>query len=347
MNKGLWVLCRSDDAYPQRLKRKFQGMAPPILYGAGDAGLLDRGGLAVVGSRNIGAKEEEFTASVARRCAYDGMQVVSGGARGVDEVSMREAMAAGGCVVGVLADGLLRKSLRKDHREAIHDRRLAMISTVHPEAGFNVGAAMGRNKLIYAFADFGLAVKAELKKGGTWAGAEEELKRTNGCPVFIHPEFSASKAVDALVSLGARSFPELQADTPLPRILSLAVASAPVPAAAEEMLDLFPEEQPSPPTPKPPTRVAAENPGPAVPSCKEEPETFAVEPSLHASIFEAVWPLLARELQTPRSSAELAKAMELRKSQVDDWLKHACNQGLARKLAKPVRFVSKQTTNIP
>jgi predicted Rossmann fold nucleotide-binding protein DprA/Smf involved in DNA uptake len=29
---------------------------------------------------------------------------------------------------------------------------------------------MGRNKLIYAMADYGLVVSAEHKKGGTWAG---------------------------------------------------------------------------------------------------------------------------------------------------------------------------------
>jgi len=30
---------------------------------------------------------------------------------------------------------------------------------------------MGRNKLIYAMADYGLVVSADCEKGGTWAGA--------------------------------------------------------------------------------------------------------------------------------------------------------------------------------
>ena len=50
-NKGLWVISRSDDDYPQRLKQNLKGNAPPILYGAGDRMLLSNGGLAVIGSR--------------------------------------------------------------------------------------------------------------------------------------------------------------------------------------------------------------------------------------------------------------------------------------------------------
>lgn len=44
---------------------------------------------------------------------------------------------------------------------------------------------MARNKLIYAMADYGLVVNAEHKKGGTWAGATEELKRDNPRAVFV------------------------------------------------------------------------------------------------------------------------------------------------------------------
>lgn len=44
---------------------------------------------------------------------------------------------------------------------------------------------MGRNKLIYGMSDYGLVVSAEYKKGGTWAGAAEELKRENALPVFV------------------------------------------------------------------------------------------------------------------------------------------------------------------
>jgi predicted Rossmann fold nucleotide-binding protein DprA/Smf involved in DNA uptake len=348
MNKGLWVICRSDQQYPARLKNKLRGMAPPILYGAGEPALLNGGGLAMIGSRKIGAEEEKFTSMGANRCACDGVQVVSGGARGVDQISMREAMAAGGTVVAALADSLLKKSLHKDNREALHDRRLVMISTVHPEAGFNVGAAMGRNKFIYALADFGLAVRAELKKGGTWSGAEEELKRDNANPVFLHPTFSGDKVRDALVERGARIFPELQPGMNIHQILS--EASSQAVNKQDKDQDLFAAK------PKEDTKQAEKTstvektssiaePEKSLTSDKPEEKTSAPvrptdssNPPSYDTVFDAVWPLLAEKLTAPITSSDLAEALEVRKGQMDDWLKHAYTQGLTRKLSKPVRY---------
>ena len=80
---GIWVLTRADSAYPQRFKAHLKDQAPAVIYGVGDRALLEQGGLAIVGSRSVGPAESAFTAQVAGRCAKDGIQVVSGGARGV------------------------------------------------------------------------------------------------------------------------------------------------------------------------------------------------------------------------------------------------------------------------
>ena len=51
--RAIWVVSRADAGYPQRLKKRLGEDAPPVLYGCGDASILDAGGLAVVGSRNV------------------------------------------------------------------------------------------------------------------------------------------------------------------------------------------------------------------------------------------------------------------------------------------------------
>ena len=51
--RAIWVVSRADaDYYPRRIKARLREDAPPVLYGCGDIGLLDSGGLAVVGSRH-------------------------------------------------------------------------------------------------------------------------------------------------------------------------------------------------------------------------------------------------------------------------------------------------------
>ena len=200
-NKGLWVLCRSDQDYPQRLKQHLKRNAPPILYGAGERELLSKGGLAVVGSRNIDEDGEGFAREVGRCAAESGMQLVSGAARGVDETAMHGAFSAGGSVVGVMADSLLRAAVSGKYREGIRDGQLVLVSTFNPEAGFNVGNAMGRNKYIYALADYAVVVSADHGQGGTWAGAEEELKRESGKPVFVRISVGVPKGNRELIKL--------------------------------------------------------------------------------------------------------------------------------------------------
>lgn len=201
---GLWVLSRSDAAYPIRLKKKLGQSAPPLLYGAGDTSLLDTGGLAIVGSRDVSEDALEFTRNVARACARDRLGVISGGAKGVDSAAMQGAGEAGGVVIGVLAADLLRASVNRHNRTGIQSGKLVLVSPFNPEAGFNAGNAMARNRFIYALADYALVVDSAQGEGGTWAGALENL-RHGWVPLYVRtPGEKAGNA--ALISKGGHGF---------------------------------------------------------------------------------------------------------------------------------------------
>ncbi|MEE8585235.1 MAG: DNA-processing protein DprA [Acidobacteriota bacterium] len=224
---GIWVNCRSDPDYPARYKQHLKEKAPPILFGAGNRSLLQGGGVAIVGSRNVDAQGKDFTREVAAWCARGRITVVSGGARGVDQTAMQSALDAGGRVIGVLAENLLRKSVTRDARRAIADDRLLLISPYHPEARFRAGTAMGRNKLIYAMAACGLVVSAEYRKGGTWAGAEEELKRRPARPIFVKASGDVPVGNTRLLDLGAVAFPAKWRERAPARVLNENLPSKP------------------------------------------------------------------------------------------------------------------------
>ena len=78
---GIWLLTRLDEGYPSRLIERLGRAAPLMLYGAGEARLLNQRGLAVIGSRNIDARGFELTELVGRACAESNLIVYSGGAR--------------------------------------------------------------------------------------------------------------------------------------------------------------------------------------------------------------------------------------------------------------------------
>ena len=177
---GIRVLTPFDEEYPQAWLERLRGKAPPVLYAAGALELLNQPGVGVVGSRDVSSEGQEIAKEAAERIASLGRTLVSGGARGVDQLSMNAAFQAGGCVVGILADSLVRKLKKSDVRQAIYEGQTVMCTPYNPDAPFSVGNAMGRNKLIYAMADLTLVVACEPGKGGTWQGAKETLEKNFG-----------------------------------------------------------------------------------------------------------------------------------------------------------------------
>ena len=95
------------------------------------------------------------------------------------ELVCYRALDSGGYNCGVLADSLAKSVLNAEYRKYIATGKLVLISAVDPDAGFNVGNAMARNKYIYALAHAGLVVKFRFCQGGTWAGAIEVLKSSH------------------------------------------------------------------------------------------------------------------------------------------------------------------------
>jgi predicted Rossmann fold nucleotide-binding protein DprA/Smf involved in DNA uptake len=204
---GIWLITRLDEGYPPKLIVRLGRAAPLMLYGAGEVRLLNRRGLAVVGSRNIDARGFELTELVGRACAESNLVVYSGGARGVDKTAMGAALAGGGSAAGLLADSLEKAVRASDVRTALEDSRLVMATPYSPQASFSVGTAMARNKLIYALSDFALVIASDAEKGGTWAGAEEALE-AGWVPVFVVDGPDVPEGNRLLIKRGAIPFPD-------------------------------------------------------------------------------------------------------------------------------------------
>jgi len=181
---GVWVTTRVEEDYPSRLKDVLKHKSPLILFGAGDKSIFNFNGAAIVGSRSADQRELQFTARLAERCTKFGYNVISGGARGVDKSAESAAFKAGGKVVSISAGGFINNLKLKDYREAVAQGNLLLLTADNPYSRFTVPAAMNRNKYIYGMSDFAVVVSSGLNKGGTWAGAVENLK-AGWAPVFV------------------------------------------------------------------------------------------------------------------------------------------------------------------
>ncbi len=205
---GIWVVTRADARYPRLLRQRMGRHRPPVFYGCGDPELLDRGGLAVVGSRAVADDVAVFAEEVGALCASSAVPIVSGGAKGVDQAAMRGATDAGGCAVGILANNLARAVLVRANRDAIMQGRLVLVSPYDPAARFFVGHAMARNRLIYGLADSALVVNSDLGRGGTWTGAKEQLGKLKYVQVHVRSRGRSSEGLEGLVERGAKPWPD-------------------------------------------------------------------------------------------------------------------------------------------
>ena len=205
--RGIWVVSHADAAYPPLLKKRLQNDAPSVLYGCGLQEIMRTRSFAIVGSRDVPESLIEYTRRTASLVAGAGLTVVSGAARGVDRAAMNGALEAGGRVVGVLPGDLERAVMNREHRNLLLEERLVLVSPFDPSLRFTVAQAMQRNKVIYSLAEAALVVNADFNRGGTWAGAVEQLKK-DSVPLFVRSAGDPAEGLDALQQRGARPWPE-------------------------------------------------------------------------------------------------------------------------------------------
>lgn len=100
------VLTPEDVDYPERLKQIYD---PPFcLYIRGDLRKEDELAIAIVGSRKVSTYGREVAKNLVSDLVVQGLTIVSGMAFGVDVVSQKAALDAGGRVIAVLASGVDR-----------------------------------------------------------------------------------------------------------------------------------------------------------------------------------------------------------------------------------------------
>jgi predicted Rossmann fold nucleotide-binding protein DprA/Smf involved in DNA uptake len=210
---GIAILSRGDEAYPSRWRSRLREQSPPLVFVAGTVSLLERGGIAVIGSREVDEAGAAFARAVGRAAASAGSVTISGGARGVDREAMFGGLESGGESVGIVPDGLARTLRSPEVRLWVAEGQLTLASPSRPDAGFKVWRAMDRNKLIYALADAAIVVSSDESRGGTWAGAIENLTH-DWTPLFVRDGDEIPSGNRRLIERGALPLgaPELESE---------------------------------------------------------------------------------------------------------------------------------------
>lgn len=180
---GQEVLVPAAPGYPASLRSIPD--PPAVLFVRGDAGLLARRAVAIVGSRRHTRYGAEVAARLAAEAVQAGAAVVSGMALGLDAVAHAAALDAGGSTIGVLGTGVDVVYPRANAR--LFERVLAggaLLSEHPPGDRGHPGAFPRRNRLISGLS-VALVVVEAAEGSGTLITVECALEQ--GRDVFAVP----------------------------------------------------------------------------------------------------------------------------------------------------------------
>ena len=111
--------------------------APPLLFVAGDPGILEKPQLAMVGSRRASRPGMDTAAAFSRSLAGAGFVITSGLALGIDAAAHQAAVDVGGRTVGVLGTGL--ENFYPQRNQRLADAMIASGSAVVSEFPLDAG----------------------------------------------------------------------------------------------------------------------------------------------------------------------------------------------------------------
>lgn len=188
---GCVPITRITTGYPQLLHKRLGSDTPGVLWAKGELPLLGAPGIALVGSRELREENVAFAREVGRQAAQQGFVLISGNARGADREAQEACLASGGKVISIVADSLLRQSVRKN---------VLYLSEDSYDLPFSTLRALSRNRLIHCMGRLTLVAQCRKEKGGSWDGSVNNL-RNNWSPLYCFDD--GSEGANALINRGA------------------------------------------------------------------------------------------------------------------------------------------------
>ena len=197
---GCVPLTRLTPGYPRRILEALGDDAPGCIWARGDLSLLERPGIALVGSRELRPENRRFAREAGAQAARQGLTLISGNARGADRTAQDAALAAGGGVISIVAD------LLTDHLPV---KGILYLSEEGYDLEFSSQRALSRNRCIHALGLSAIAAQCSMQTGGTWDGSVKNL-RFGWSPLYIYDD--GSESADLREQMGAEKigFEELQ-----------------------------------------------------------------------------------------------------------------------------------------
>ena len=197
------ILTLADAAYPQALLEIAD--PPTLLYVRGNVDLLQKRGLAMVGSRNATPQGLQTAENFARTLAGKGLCIISGLALGIDAAAHRGALLGGGDTIAVIGTGADRIYPARNKELALAIVESGAVVSEFPLGTPSIAANFPRrNRIISGLSRGVLVVEAAPESGSliTARLAGEQGREVFAIPGSIHSP--VARGCHKLIKQGAK-----------------------------------------------------------------------------------------------------------------------------------------------
>lgn len=198
------ILKIEDENYPEKLKNIDN--PPKQLYILGNEKILDNFGLAIIGCRQYSEYGKKVAKELSFKLAKQGINIISGLAKGIDSFSHMGCMVAGGKTIAVLGGGF-NNIYPKENIELLKEiiRTGGAVITEYSPDVKPIGANFPlRNRIISGLSDGVIVIEAR-KKSGTLITVDYALEQ--GKEIFAVPgniNNSSSQGTNEMIREGAK-----------------------------------------------------------------------------------------------------------------------------------------------
>ncbi len=164
--KYTYITTINDSDYPLSLRAVMGNNAPINLEMQGNSDLLKTNCVGFSGARDCSLKAEHATKDCAEQVVQNNMTVVSGGARGIDQIAHYTALEKGGSTIVVIPQGIESFTIPPNLIRVWDWGRVLVLSIFSTQSKWAIFRALERNKIIVALSFATLIVEAN-ETGGT------------------------------------------------------------------------------------------------------------------------------------------------------------------------------------
>ena len=163
--KGIRIITKYDEEYPQILSKKMKKNAPTCLFVVGNLP-VEFEGISLTGLQTVTKKEKGCIKRLVDKINNENKWLISNDCKGVDQEAFQYALHHHGHIISFLCEKMEDKAM--EYKRYIRSGNLVLLSAIDPIKRFTVTHAIDRNSYVCGLSKFQVVVSSKINSGATW-----------------------------------------------------------------------------------------------------------------------------------------------------------------------------------